>query len=79
MHPPPAHSATPSDGLAADFAAIAPAPTGTACCMAWARKRTSGSASASVRAPAATSALYSPSECPATAAGSAPPSARQAL
>jgi hypothetical protein len=49
------------------MAAIAPAPTGTACCMACARKRTSGSASASVSAPAATSALYSPSECPATA------------
>ena len=57
---------------------MAPVPTGTASCMAWARRRTSGTASASGSASAATSAEYSPSECPATAAGSAPPSARQA-
>ena len=38
------------------IAAIAPAPTGTASCIAWARKRTSGSASAKSSAPAATSA-----------------------
>jgi hypothetical protein len=60
------------------IAAIAPVPTGTASCMAWARKRTSGAASASVSAPAATRAEYSPSEWPATTAGSAPPSASQA-
>ena len=54
---------------------MAPTPTGTASCMAVARRRTSGSASASVRLPAATSAAYSPSEWPATAAGAAPPSA----
>src|ERR1700761_5808327 len=60
------------------MAAIAPAPTGTASCMACARRRTSGSASASVSTPAATSAVYSPSEWPAPAAGAAPPSARQA-
>jgi hypothetical protein len=60
------------------MAAIAPAPTGTACCIASARKRTSGSASASEIASAATSAVYSPSECPATTSGFAPVSASQA-
>ena len=55
---------------------MAPVPTGTASCMAAARNRTSGAACASVSTPEATSALYSPSEWPATAAGSAPPSAR---
>ena len=59
-------------------AAIAPTPTGTACCIAWARKRTSGAACASVSTPEATSAEYSPSEWPATSAGLAPPSASQA-
>ncbi len=49
------------------MAAIAPVPTGTASCMACARKRTSGAACASVNTPDATSAEYSPSECPATA------------
>ncbi len=44
------------------MAAIAPVPTGTASCMAAARKRTSGAASARVSTPAATSALYSPNE-----------------
>ena len=57
------------------MAAIAPVPTGTASCIACARKRTSGAASASVSAPAATSAVYSPSEWPASTAGSGPPSA----
>ena len=60
------------------MAAIAPTPTGTACCIAWARKRTSGAAWASVRTPEATSAEYSPSEWPAITDGSAPPSASQA-
>ena len=50
-------------------AAIAPTPTGTASCMACARKRTSGVACASVNMPAATMAEYSPSECPATICG----------
>jgi hypothetical protein len=59
------------------MAAIAPAPTGTASCMAAARNRTSGAAWASVSTPDATYAEYSPSEWPATAAGKAPPSARQ--
>jgi [acyl-carrier-protein] S-malonyltransferase len=59
-------------------ATIAPAPAGTAACIACARMRTSGTASARVSTPAATSALYSPSECPATAAGAAPPSASHA-
>ncbi len=57
---------------------MAPVPTGTASCMAAARRRTSGTACARVSASAATRAEYSPSEWPATAAGSAPPSARQA-
>ncbi|MOA21722.1 hypothetical protein D3C78_1422290 [compost metagenome] len=56
---------------------MAPVPTGTASCMAWARRRTSGAAWASVSTPEATSAEYSPSECPARAAGWAPPSAHQ--
>ncbi|MDT4837787.1 hypothetical protein FQZ97_715290 [compost metagenome] len=60
------------------IAAIAPTPTGTACCMACARKRTSGAACASVSTPDATSAEYSPSEWPATTDGVAPPSASQA-
>src|SRR5690606_30493433 len=58
------------------MAAIAPAPTGTASCMAAARKCTSGTASARLSTPAATRALYSPSEWHATAAGTAPTSAR---
>ena len=60
------------------MAAIAPTPTGTASCIAWARNRTSGKASAKVSEPAATNAAYSPSECPATTDGSVPPSASQA-
>ena len=47
-------------------AAMAPSPTGTAFCMAWPRRRSSRAASASVNAPAAASAEYSPSEWPAT-------------
>ena len=72
-------SAQPAFTLAASMprmAAIAPTPTGTACCIAWARKRTSGAACASVRTPEATRAEYSPSEWPATTDGSAPPSAQ---
>ena len=45
---------------------MAPMPTGTACCMARPRMRTSRTASARRSAPAATSAEYSPSEWPAT-------------
>ncbi len=48
---------------------MAPVPTGTASCMACARKRTSGAACASVSTPEATSAEYSPSEWPATTDG----------
>ena len=47
-------------------AAMAPSPTGTAFCMASPRKRRSRAASAILRAPAAASAEYSPSEWPAT-------------
>ncbi len=59
------------------MAAIAPTPDGTACCMASARNRTSGSASWKASAPEATSAVYSPRLCPAStdgisAAGSTP-------
>src|SRR4051794_34034702 len=52
------------------MAAIAPAPAGTASCMASPRKRTSLMASSSLSAEEATSALYSPSEWPAALAGS---------
>ena len=45
---------------------MAPTPTGTAFCMAWPRVRNSRAASAMVKAPAAASAEYSPSEWPAT-------------
>ncbi|OIQ64828.1 hypothetical protein GALL_536190 [mine drainage metagenome] len=58
-------------------AAMPPAPSGTASCIAWARNRTSGRASAKVRLPAATSAVYSPRLCPATRSGARPPSASQ--
>ena len=44
------------------IAAIAPVPTGTASCMACARKRTSGAAWAKVNTPEATKAEYSPKE-----------------
>src|SRR5256714_520527 len=47
-------------------AAMAPVPTGTAFCIARPRRRRSRAVSAIVRAPAAASAEYSPSECPAT-------------
>ncbi|EWS61134.1 hypothetical protein Y694_01072 [Methylibium sp. T29-B] len=57
---------------------MAPAPTGTASCIACARSRTSGTASAKLSTPAATRALYSPSECPATIDGDRPVSASQA-
>ncbi len=45
---------------------MAPAPTGTAFCMAWPRMRKSRAVSEMVSAPAAASAEYSPSEWPAT-------------
>src|SRR5688572_604110 len=47
------------------MAAIAPTPAGTASCMKVPRLRTRRTASAKERAPAATHAEYSPSECPA--------------
>ena len=47
-------------------AAIAPSPTGTARCIACPRNFSSRAVSPSGIAPAAHSALYSPSECPAT-------------
>ena len=46
-----------------------------AACIASARKRTSLIASAKFKAPAATSAAYSPRLCPASRAGIAPPAA----
>src|SRR5260370_23554318 len=57
------------------MAAIAPTPAGTASCMYVPRWRTSCTASASVSAPAATSAEYSPRLCPATKSGVKPFSA----
>src|SRR5215472_7506121 len=47
-------------------ALIAPSPTGTACCIARPRNFNKRAASASVSAPVAARAVYSPSECPAT-------------
>ncbi len=44
---------------------MAPTPAGTASCMSSPRRRTRRTASAKARAPAATLAEYSPSECPA--------------
>ena len=55
-----------------------PTPSGTASCMASARTRTSGKASAKPSAPAATSAVYSPRLCPANNAPERPPLSRQA-
>ena len=49
-------------------AAIAPAPTGTARCIARPRSFNSRAASPGASAPAAANAEYSPSECPATKA-----------
>ena len=51
---------------------MAPTPTGTAFCMARPRVRNSRAASEMLRLPAAASAEYSPSECPATKAASRP-------
>jgi hypothetical protein len=51
------------------MAAIAPSPSGTAACMASPRRRQRRTASSSPSAPAATSALYSPSEWPAANEG----------
>ena len=48
---------------------MAPSPAGTASCMNLPRRCTRRTASARRSAPAATSAEYSPSECPATHAG----------
>ena len=49
---------------------MAPTPTGVAFCMASPRTRSSRAASAIEKVPAAASAEYSPSECPATKAAS---------
>ena len=51
---------------------MAPTPTGTAFCMARPRVRNSRAVSEMLRLPAAASAEYSPSECPATKAASRP-------
>ena len=51
---------------------MAPTPTGTAFCMARPRVRSSRAVSPMLRLPAAASAEYSPSECPATKAASRP-------
>ncbi len=59
------HTRSTSSGDRPITAAIAPAPGGTACCIARPRTRTSDTASPSESAPAATSAPYSPRLCPA--------------
>ena len=51
---------------------MAPTPTGTAFCMARPRVRSRRAVSLMLRLPAAASAEYSPSECPATNAASRP-------
>ena len=51
---------------------IAPRPTGTAACMASPRMRSSFAVSEIVSEPAAASAEYSPSECPATKSAALP-------
>ena len=68
VHTPPASSATARASATSNpsSAAIAPSPTGTASCMARPRIFTSRAASARAKVPAAASAEYSPSECPAT-------------
>src|SRR5216110_1275712 len=58
------------------IAAMAPTPWGTASCMYVPRLRTSRTASATFKEPAATSAEYSPRLWPATKSGSKPFSAR---
>ena len=55
-----------------------PCPTGTASCIACARKRTMGTASLNAITPAATKAEYSPKLCPATNCGNLPPAASHA-
>lgn len=68
-----AHTARTVSSSRPRIAAMPPTPTGTAVCIACARKRTSGSASRNAIAPAATSAVYSPRLWPATIDGCAPP------
>ncbi len=58
------------------IAAIAPVPTGTACCMNSPRLRTTRTASRKRSAPATTSAEYSPRLCPAARLGVRPRSAQ---
>ena len=62
-------AASTSAALTPRMAAMAPTPTGTATCMARPRSRTVATAAPKVRAPAATRALYSPREWPATKSG----------
>ncbi len=57
---------------------MAPVPTGTASCMSSPRRRTTRTASAKDRAPATTSAEYSPRLWPAAIAGARPRSASTA-
>ncbi len=57
-------------------AAIAPSPAGTASCIKSPRRRTTRIASSNSSDPAETSALYSPSEWPATKSAFAPRSTR---
>ena len=77
--PPRARSPTTAGKSSPSIAAIAPSPTGTAFCIACPRTRNSRAASSMVRAPAAQSAEYSPSEWPATKAASRPTSSPASL
>src|SRR5450631_495861 len=61
-----AHTAAKASSASPRIAAIPPVPSGTASCIAWARKRTNVSASSKRIEFAATSALYSPRLWPAS-------------
>jgi hypothetical protein len=73
-----AHTCSTTGSSRPMMAAIAPVPTGTASCMNSPRLRTMRTASAKRRAPATTSAVYSPRLCPAAKDGSRPRSAHAA-
>src|SRR6266851_272905 len=73
-----AHTCASASPSRPRIAAMPPVPSGTASCIAWARKRTSGSASSKRNACAAMSALYSPRLWPASQPGIGPPLSRHA-
>ncbi len=73
-----AHTRSTSVRSSPMIAAIAPVPTGTACCISSPRLRTMRTASANRRARATASAEYSPRLWPAASVGSSPRSAHAA-